>query len=432
MANIYVRSSDGSNSDNGSTWALAKATLAGAAAIDAAGDSVYLSSAHSESTASSVNAGFSSSGAYVRLLSVNDAAEPPTALSAGALIATTGNSQILLNGSIYVNGMTFRSGVSASGTASQTFSGFGGSVFEDCNFEIGSTGTSTIISAGFSGAVRWINCNVKFGATAQSITPGNLHWAGGGLNSGGSSPTSLFSNVCAGLIEGVDFSNLSSSSNLCSGSFSPPPAVMVFRNCKLPASWSGQLVATKTSQTSWRVSMYNCDNADTNYSLWIETFAGTIRHETTIVRTGGASDGVTPLSWKLSASSSAAYGLFVLKTDEIVVWNDSVGSSTTVTAEVVTDNVTLNDDECWLEVRYMGTSGYPVSSAIDDSKADTMASAAAQSSSSETWTTTGLTTPVKQKLSVTFTPEEKGFIHAVVCLAKASTVVYVDPKLTVT
>ncbi len=37
----------------------------------------------------------------------------------------------------------------------------------------------------------------------------------------------------------------------------------------------------------------------------------------------------------------------------------------------------------------------------------------------------------RQKLSVTITPQLKGFLHARVMLAKASTTIYVDPKLAV-
>jgi hypothetical protein len=41
MANPgYVRSTDGSDADNGSTWALANATLAGAMTDAAAGDRI--------------------------------------------------------------------------------------------------------------------------------------------------------------------------------------------------------------------------------------------------------------------------------------------------------------------------------------------------------------------------------------------------------
>jgi hypothetical protein len=93
--------------------------------------------------------------------------------------------------------------------------------------------------------------------------------------------------------------------------------------------------------------------------------------------------------------------------------------------------VTLTDAECWIEVQYLGTSGVPLGSFTSDAKADPLTAAANQTSSSETWTTTGLTTPIKQKLSVTFTPQEKGYIHAVIHLAKASISIYVVPKLTV-
>jgi hypothetical protein len=230
------------------------------------------------------------------------------------------------------------------------------------------------------------------------------------------------------LVEGLDLSEFSSSLNIASAVGS---ARLIIRNCKLPASWAGSLY-TGTKIAGARIEMHNCDSADTNYHMQIEDFCGAIVTETTIVRTGGASDGTTPISWKMASNSTAEYPLLTLDTPEIVVWNSTVGSSITVTVETVTDNVTLTDAECWLEVQYLGTSGRPLSTVITDAKADVLASAANQTSSSETWTTTGLTTPTKQALSVTFTPQEAGYLHAVVRLAKASATVYVDPELTVT
>lgn len=178
--------------------------------------------------------------------------------------------------------------------------------------------------------------------------------------------------------------------------------------------------------------MHNCDATDTNYRLWEETYAGSTKQETTVVRTGGASDGTTPLSWRLASNTLAEYPTLVHESPEIVRWNETIGSAITATIEILTDNVTLTDAECWLEVQYLGTSGFPLSLFISDAKADILATAANQTTSTEAWTTTGIGTPVKQKLSVTFTPQEKGFIHAVVKLAKPSTTVYVDPELTVT
>ena len=43
-----------------------------------------------------------------------------------------------------------------------------------------------------------------------------------------------------------------------------------------------------------------------------------------------------------------------------------------------------------------------------------------------------MSNPNTQKLSVTITPQEAGYMQAKVYLAKASKTVYVDPKLTVT
>ena len=151
-----------------------------------------------------------------------------------------------------------------------------------------------------------------------------------------------------------------------------------------------------------------------------------------LVRTGGASDGVTPISGKLASNGDAEYPLVVVETTDISIWNDSVGSSKTVTVEILHDSATnLTDGEIWLEVEYLGTSGFPLSSFVSDAKSDVLATAADQTTSSETWTTTGMTNPNKQKLSVTFTPQEAGYFQAKVYLAKASKTVYICPKLTV-
>ena len=207
---------------------------------------------------------------------------------------------------------------------------------------------------------------------------------------------------------------------------------VIIRNSKLPASWTGALWSAAQTKPGMSAEMYNTDSGDTNYRIWLENWVGSTKTETTIVRSGGANDGTTTISWKMVSNSNAEYPLLALKSPEIVKWNDTVGSSITATIEIVTDNVTLTDAECWIEIQYLGNSGFPVSVFVNDAKADILATAANQGSSSVTWTTTGLGTPVKQKLSVTFTAEEKGFLHAIVHLAKASTTVYVDPLLTIT
>ena len=65
----------------------------------------------------------------------------------------------------------------------------------------------------------------------------------------------------------------------------------------------------------------------------------------------------------------------------------------------------------------------------NDAAASYLSSAADQESSGETWDTTGMTNPNKQRLAVSITPREEGVIHATVRLAKASKTVYVCPKI---
>ena len=135
----------------------------------------------------------------------------------------------------------------------------------------------------------------------------------------------------------------------------------------------------------------------------------------------------------MATSANANAIVAPLVTPEIIIWNVDVGSSKTVTVEILHDSATnLTDGEIWLEVQHLGTSGFPLSSFVSDAKSDVLATSADQATSSETWTTTGMTNPNTQKLSVTFTPQEKGYFQAKVYLAKASTTVYIDPKLVVT
>ena len=113
------------------------------------------------------------------------------------------------------------------------------------------------------------------------------------------------------------------------------------------------------------------------------------------------------------------------------VWNGPVGSAQTATVEIITDNVTLTDAEAWLEVEYLGTSGFPLGLFANDRVADPIfGTPANQATSTVDWTTTGLATPIKQKLGVAFTAQEKGLVRARVVVAKASTTVYYDPLIT--
>jgi len=436
VPDYYVRSTDGNNADSGATWALAKADLQ--TPTWAAGDRIFVSQAHAQTTGATINIALNGTrAAPTQIICANDSAEPPTAVADTATVYTTGAFAISFTGSGYIYGIQFRAGSGASNvTLTVGNSGDAFQIFENCLLENGSTGGSGFaVSFGFSSSAlgsyaELINCDLKFNSAASSlrVVNGWAKWRGGALIG-----TTLTAKVVefgvsgrGGIMEfdGVDLSNCGSSINLVE--FDQGTNRAIFKNCKLPASWSGVLAANY--YVGCQVEMYNCDSGDTNYRLWIENFAGSTKSETVVVRTGGASDGTTALSWRMATNADAEYPAVVLHAPEIVVWNDVTGSAITVTLEVITDNVTLTDAEAWIEVQYLGTSGFPLGVFVTDAKADVLATAANQTTSTESWTTTGLTTPVKQKLSVTFTPQEKGFVHIVPCLAKAGTTMYVCPK----
>ena len=85
----------------------------------------------------------------------------------------------------------------------------------------------------------------------------------------------------------------------------------------------------------------------------------------------------------------------------------------------------MTDADIWLTV--VG----PGSEVNSDQVADVFATPANQASSSATWTTTGMTNPNKQKLTVTWTPAKAGAVLGTVSIAAASKTVYVDNMMIV-
>lgn len=445
MANPgYVRSTDGNNADNGSTWALANATLVGAMADAAAGDRIWVSQVHAETTAAAVT--ITMPGTVTtpnQVVCGNDGAAPPTALATTATVAATGANDLTINGSGYIRGIAFTGGSGNVNNGVRLLINAGFQLYESCDFINGSTGAATnaiTLNNSGSDASKLIlkNCRFKLGNAAQVINfAGQFLIDGGSIISGGTSPTiafAMFSNrTCEGVIKNFDFSNWAAGVHLMTGGAVAAAAHIKFVECKLPASWSGNLLSATITTAGVRVEMFNCAAGATNYTVWVEDCFGQIKQETTIVRSGGASDGTTPLSWKIASFAKNAFPHETFVTPDIRFWNDTTGSSKTVTVEIVHDSATkLKDNEVWLEVDYLGSSATPQGTSISDAAASILATAADQAASSVTWTTTGLGAPNKQALSVTFTPQMKGLFVCRVHVAKSSYTLYVDPVATVT
>lgn len=449
MTAYRVRSTDGANADNGSTWALAKLDIAGFAAVDAAGDTAYISQAHAESTVGSVTWAFAGTlAAPTKVVCGNDGADPPTALATSATVTLTGAGAALTptGTAAYLYGLTLIVGTSGNPVINTLGSSNGYWQWESCKFQIGASGVSTgvIRAANGAGAICiWRNCEVKFAAAGQSLTSVNgfWHWNGGGITSGSTSPTSLISSLTSGaavggvrvLIENCDFSNGAAGMNLI-GVQIPYAATVTFRNCKLPASWTGAVCTAFSGSAQGRVELFNCISSasSNNYTLKIIDGNGNIDTETTFVKAGGASDGTTSISWKLVSSSGVGYPAAALFTPEIMFWNEQVGVLKTITIDILRDSATnLTNADIWPEVNYPNSSVLPTS-ALATGRIDVLTAASDHASSSAGWTTTGMGSPNKQHMVVTCTPQAKGWLTIRVVLAKASATLYVDPKVVIT
>lgn len=432
------------NSTYGWTAAHARLSNAFASGWGAAGDTFYVSNNHAETQSVALSL-FSpgTAASLCRVLCVTDTATPPTALNTTASVTTTGASLIIFYGFAYYYGIIFNCGTGSTSTSiSCTTTSSWWMRFESCSLRIINTGSSSAINFGTAstsvddGSVEWVNTTLQFSNAGQRVANRcRLIWSNTLSAILGTVPTTLFihpgGNGEATEVRGVDLSAIGSGGSLAAIN-SASPAVFRFIDCKLGSSVS-VTSGSATGQGGALVTLVNCDSADTNYRYHKQGYQGTITQETTIVKTSpaGASDGTTTVSRKMVTTANSKFES-PLVSDPIEIWNETL-SSITVTIPVITDNVTLTDAEAWIEVEYLGTSGFPISSCIKDRAADVLATPANQTTDgSSTWTTTGLTTPVKQSLAVTFTPAEKGIIRIRVNLAKASTTMYFDPLAVVT
>lgn len=408
----------------------------------AAGDNFYIGDTSAETTSAAQTITAPGTLALPNYFySVDHTKTTPVAadLLAGATITTTGNSNLSLVGFYYWYGTTFQAGTSTNaarvlvGTTSVAWQRY-----DSCAFQkLGTSASTSAITFGQSSVtgqtmIEANNCTVKFGATGDSIamTNGQLIWKNTtSAISGATLPTSLFAgtSTTAGevLLDGIDLSALGSGKTLFAAGSSPIFVQLV--RCRLGASVT--VAGTPTGHQGEQIDLINCDSGTVTSRQERYRYQGTQTLETTIVRSGGASDGTTPMSWKVISTANstwtAPYYCF-----PIAIWNATTGSSVTATVEIVNDGSTLTNAQVWGEVEYFGSASTTLASFTNNGTATNITSGTNLTTSSVTWTTTGLGSPIKQKLAVTFTPQLAGYLYFTVYVAKASQTLYVDPLVT--
>ncbi len=426
--------------DSTYNWTAPHARLVNAFAWATAGDDVYLSEDHAETQASLMTCTSPGTEASpCRIICVNHSGTVPpvsTDLRTTATISTTGNSTLTLSGTAYYEGITFTASATT-GTANlvvcQTSNR--GMTLKNCKLALGGNVTTNRLffggSAGQGNYVRLFNTTLSFAAVEQGVSiRSRFVWENTASAILGTVPTTLFVFVSAMggsvTLNGVDLSASGAGVNLFDISVAGLSVRADLTDCKLGSSVT-ICTGTPSGLGYCVVRLVNCDSADTNYRYYKESYEGSISQETTIIRSGGATNGTTPISFKMISLANTRF-YSPLYSHWMLFWNNSAGSKT-VTIPVLTDNVTLKDTEAWVEVEYLGTSGFPLGLFSSDAAADVLNAGANQTTDATSTWISAPGTPVQQSLSTTFTTTSKGIYRARVCLAKASTTMYFDPLI---
>lgn len=229
-------------------------------------------------------------------------------------------------------------------------------------------------------------------------------------------------------IEGVDLS-AANSGNLISNA-TTGFATYWLKDCKLNA---GVSVMPATAQTSGLAAsesyVVRCDSGATNYRQEKHNYAADLITNTSITRSGGATDGTTQISWQITTTANAKwYNNF--QSFPITIWNATVGSTVNVTVHA-TSNLAAgafpNNNDIWIEVEYLGSASTPLGSFATNTISNVLTTATAYTSDSNTW----LNAPAGGTFAMTvaITPQMAGPITVYVRCAKVSTIFYVDPLI---
>lgn len=421
-----------------SNWAapFAKLQTVVGSAFAAAGDTVYVGDDHAQTQASSLSG--SPNGSQAAPLSIwcidhtvnlpptsSDLKSDPytTSSPACAQVATTASNAQTWAGIANFYGIVFNCG---SGAASVILNmGNITGRFERCSFRnLGTTGSTSAVLLPDG---DMIDCSVQLNAaghSARQSPSGRTRWLKSGSSAviGATLPTILFYPGSAGIliVDGVDLSALGSGKTIFGTTGAGSDLDQLLIRSKIDAAVT---IAATPIIREHRIDAIACAGSGIAYPHQRFRYAAALTPETTIVRTGGATDGTTPLAWKIVTTANASW-LLPFESFPIAVWNETVGSPVTVTVYGIWGGGAVpNNDDIGIRVEYLGSSGSPIASAVYSTKASYLATGSALTSDGSTWG--GGTTPFK--MSVTFTPHLAGEFLVYIEAYRASTTFYIDP-----
>jgi len=443
MAHRFVRSGGDAGAWTGTVTTLTAGLLAALA-----GEDIYVAADHAEALSATALT-LTSAGTQALPCRIF-VADHTVALSSGNVVAaalistptvtigTSGASALSTGGVVSdCRGFIFTAG-SAASVANITVIGFWS--FKNCSFIIANTATTSVIRPGGNSQSKTVfdDCSVKFGSTAQAITvnAGEFVWknTANPFVSGSVIPAGLFSGASGGsaLLRGVDLSGIApvAGKTLVAGAVGIVFNVTLI-NCKEPASWT-PIVGVQSGDFLTLV-RERSENGAINYTKSKDDYFGQQSTETTIIRTGGPTDGTTSTSWKINTATAGTFTGRArpqkpFKSTPMVIWNDVTGTNRVVTVYGVWAGgaVPFNDD-IWLEVDYLSSSASPLGTVVSTTIATPLTAHAAVGTDSSTWASSPGTA---FKLVATLSapqPGMKGPMTIRVCVGAQSTL-YIDWK----
>lgn len=401
-----------------------------------AGDRVFVSSDHVETNLQSNYNMYGSPGsASILMLSVNKAGSvPPVAadLQSGASISVNSSPfQFEAQCPMFWQGFTFTQ--SANGQILFNASGQKPNYLKNCAL-VFSNASGGSLAANDPTRLTLDNTTLQVASTAFKIDspyPLDLNWINTpSLFQGATLPSSFINNDQLHTLQniifrGVDLSALTgtlvAATNFSGGS------KVLFEGCKINSSATRYGTPGNSSAPLDEVEFVNCYDST---SIFSERYvpAGKVTTDTSTYMTGGATDDVGNFSHKM-VSNSICDAFMPLESFWFDVENTATGSSKTATVELVS-SASLNNTDIKLQLEYQGTSGSSVTTIVE-SLTTVLDASAAVTTSTASWNSPP-STPVYQKLQITFTPQQAGRVRARVILAKASKTLWVNPQVTIT
>lgn len=352
----------------------------------APGNQIFVGDDHAESQSTGItiaaNGSSNSLLMYVYCVDHTVAVPPGSSNTKTTATVTSTGGAINIGGTLYFYGISF---------IFNAFSIFGvGSAadwqqFDYCAFTLPSSGTLQFYQSGYGQQIILNGCTFNYSSGAVMLfSVAGVHTL---LKSctltGVTGSTGIIRNDSGGVVtfQDCDLSALGNSVLFASNN-SASTLDYTFLNCRLGSGYS---IGTPAYH-SQNINVIVSDSSGTTYQQQRYTYEGTLTPSTAIVRAGGASDGVTPISWNLTTTANSSWYDPFLSIPRSI-WNTTLGTNRGVTLYGVWNSASLpNNDQIWIEVESLGASGSPLGNVQTQTKANGLAAGAALAAdSTSTW-----------------------------------------------